>query len=105
MDTPYVKYLMIAVITGVVGSGLLFSVLRYSVYAQQNTPRPSLQCFHEGTVMASAPAVDDFFMKQTGIFIEVRWTNPLTKEHEILVTTLPCMFRATLSRRDQRPVN
>ena len=68
MNTPYITSLgIVASVCVLVGSGLIFS---YSVNAQQNTAKPILQCFHEGTAVVSAPQVDDFSMKQTGMFVE-----------------------------------
>jgi len=103
MNTTYMMSLpVMAAVCALVGSGLIFS---YSVNAQQNTARPILQCFHEGAAVITAPRVDDFSMKQAGIFVEARWTNPLTKEQEILVTTLPCLFHTTAPPLRSRAAN
>jgi len=53
----------------------------------------------------TAPQVNDFSMKQTGMFVEARWTNPLTKEQEVLVTTLRCMFHLTTPPVGTRAAN
>jgi len=103
MNTLYITSLsIVASVCVLVGSGLIFS---YSVNAQQNTARPILQCFHEGAAVITAPQVNDFSMKQTGMFVEARWTNPLTKEQEVLVTTLPCMFHLTTPPVGTRAAN
>jgi hypothetical protein len=103
MNTPYVKSLtIVASVCVLIGSGLIFSC---SVNAQQNTAAPILQCFHEGVAVITAPRVDDFLMTQAGIFVEARWTNPLTKEQEILVTTLPCLFHTTAPPARSRVAN
>jgi hypothetical protein len=85
-----------------IGSGIVYS---YSVYAQSTTFSTILECFHEGDTMVEVPNVEDFKMKQTGIFIEARWTNPVTKEQEVLATTLPCVYHVTQPAAGARSAN
>lgn len=102
MNKKYFKLIPAVALGLAVGSGIIFS---YSANAQQNTLRTVLQCFHEGDIMVAVPSVDDFLMTQTGMFLEARWTNPTTQEQEVLVTTLPCMYRVTLPQKDARPAD
>jgi hypothetical protein len=71
--------------------------------AQTPTSRPVLQCFHGGAVVESAPRVESFLLRQQGTMLEARWINPTTHEEEILVTTLPCLYRVTNPPAGLRP--
>jgi len=88
---------VVAVITCIVGS--------YVLLAQPETRPVILRCYHHGVTVATAPNVESFQLKQTGRFIEARWTDPDTSENEVLVTTLPCLYRVTQPRSDARPAD
>jgi hypothetical protein len=92
---------MVTVLLLVIGVGLQESPL---LVAQQ-TPRDILQCFEHGEVVVSAPKVDSFLMKQNGMFVEARWMNPVTRETEVLVTTLPCLYHVTQPPADALGAN
>mgnify|MGYP003644342412 CR=1 FL=1 len=92
-------------LTAVVGVGMMLAS-SFLVEAQSE-PRPAtiLSCYHEGNVIVSAPSVPDFLLRQQGTLLESRWTNPETNELEILVTTLPCLYRVTRPPEGAIPAN
>jgi hypothetical protein len=67
--------------------------LGHGMVAQEE--EPILACYHDGRIIAEAPLVEDFSLRQQGTMLEARWTNPETREREVLVTTLPCVYRVT----------
>jgi hypothetical protein len=102
MDDRYFRELIAIAATGMIIGGIIFS---YVAYGQDRSSKTILECFHNGEVKSSVPDVLDFQLKQTGMFIEVRWTNPDTREREVLVTTLPCLYRVTNPPEDVRPAD
>jgi protein-S-isoprenylcysteine O-methyltransferase Ste14 len=84
---------------GVIGIGILVSVgiamTGHLAWAQQEEGETILRCYHAGQAVATAPLVDTFLLRQQGTMLEARWVNPETREEEVLVTTLPCLYRVT----------
>lgn len=93
----------------IIGSGaavaaMLFAFFSSAFLAAQPDPAPViLRCYAGGQVIASAPSVDDFQLRQRGQFLEAHWTNPTTREREILVATTPCLYRVTSPPAEARP--
>lgn len=73
------------------------------VWAQEEEAATILRCYHAGQAVAVAPLVEDFMLRQQGTMLEARWTNPQTREEEVLVTTLPCLYRVTRPPTGLRP--
>jgi hypothetical protein len=70
---------------GATGHGMLTQEEASSIFA----------CYHDGRIIVEAPKVEDFVLRQQGMMLEARWTNPTSREEEVLVTTLPCVYRVT----------
>jgi hypothetical protein len=88
----------------VVLAGLVCGGAGCGIGAQGEVPM-ILTCYHAGVPVVEAPAVEDFMLRQQGTMVEARWTNPETREREVVVTTLPCLYRVTAPPEDARPAN